>query len=621
MLSKTLWPHWDTQLHQKTSAHRRHRPVYAYYNDNDPFVCQWLRNLMDEELIAPGIIDPRSITEVGPNDLAGYDRCHFFAGVAGWELALQLAGWPNNIPCWTASCPCQPYSSAGMGLGDRDPRNLWPHVHRLIAQCRPPVVFGEQVETAVRHGWLDGVFAGLEKEDYACGAAVLGAHSIGAPHVRQRLYWVAHATGQRLGSGREDCSDVTSSMSRPRFESAWTDYCQHRVSAEPGAQPLAHGIPAELGRGEPEVRRLVRAARNNWRGRLKAYGNAIVPELAAAFIRSAIEAWWEVGDRVMIGNNGQQQDINGQQRRLLTNGGHAPAQREDVAGRLTGLAQAIRCADEEIRKSMRAALQDTLSHAKKVGELLVEARTLCRQKDVPWESWPPEQCDVSLRTAQVYIRIAKNWEKIMEAQSSAPLSIDGALKLLRKPKTSTPAGESNHGPVDPTQEPDDGPVAPNPEVSTPPDEKHKRQLAVLLRRRSECTKEILTVLAELVAGLHEELVGVEWGDGDKRRLAVMASQLSEAALKIRSVAGSELPVSNAPHDTVLAGNGDGVITPTKTALEHAVLTLTGGSTSEVARTGWKTIVKAASVVLKWHEMKEIIAAAELAARGMEVQEV
>lgn len=162
-----------------------------YYNEHDKYAAAWLRELIKGNLIAEGEVDERSITDVQPNDLVGFIQCHFFAGIGGWSYALRLAGWPDDRPVWTGSCPCQPFSSAGKGKGTADERHLWPAWFRLIRECLPPVVFGEQVEAAVRHSWLDGVFTDLETEGYACGAAVLGAHSIGAPHIRQRLWWVA----------------------------------------------------------------------------------------------------------------------------------------------------------------------------------------------------------------------------------------------------------------------------------------------------------------------------------------------------------------------------------------------------------------------------------------------
>lgn len=168
-----------------------------YYNEIDPYAAQWLRNLIDAGHIAPGIVDERSITDVKPADLAGYTQCHFFAGIGVWSHALRQSGWPDSRPVWTGSCPCQPFSTAGNQKGTADERHLWPVWFNLIRECRPPVVFGEQVEAAIRHGWLDLVQTDLEGEDYACGAVGIPAAGVGAPHIRQRLYFVADATSKR----------------------------------------------------------------------------------------------------------------------------------------------------------------------------------------------------------------------------------------------------------------------------------------------------------------------------------------------------------------------------------------------------------------------------------------
>jgi len=164
----------------------------AYYNDNDPKVCAWLRELIKEGLIADGDVDERSIADVQPSDLAGYTQCHFFAGIGGWSLALRLAGWSDDRSVWTGSCPCQPFSCAGKGRGESDKRHLWPEFRRLIAECRPPVVFGEQVASKLGREWFHaGVRPDLEALGYGGGAADLCAACVGAPHIRQRLYWVA----------------------------------------------------------------------------------------------------------------------------------------------------------------------------------------------------------------------------------------------------------------------------------------------------------------------------------------------------------------------------------------------------------------------------------------------
>jgi len=164
----------------------------AYYNEINPYAAQWIRNLIDAGHIAPGIVDERSIEDVKPSDLDGFTQCHFFAGIAVWSHALRQAGWPDDRPVWTGSAPCQPFSIAGKGKGTADERHLWPAFHHLIKECKPVVVFGEQVEAAIKHGWLDLVQDDLEGIGYTCGAVGIPAAGVGAPHIRQRLYWVAN---------------------------------------------------------------------------------------------------------------------------------------------------------------------------------------------------------------------------------------------------------------------------------------------------------------------------------------------------------------------------------------------------------------------------------------------
>ena len=171
----------------------------VYYNEFDPYAAQWLRNLIDAGHIARGEVDTRSIKDVSASDLTGFVQCHFFAGLGGWSHALRLAGWPDDRPVWTGSCPCQPFSAAGTQKGTADDRHLWPVWFNLIRECRPGVVFGEQVEAAINHGWLDLVQSDLESEGYACGAAGIPVAGVGAPHIRQRLWFVADAD-----SGRHD---------------------------------------------------------------------------------------------------------------------------------------------------------------------------------------------------------------------------------------------------------------------------------------------------------------------------------------------------------------------------------------------------------------------------------
>lgn len=180
-----------------------------YYNEWDPQAAAWLRELIAERLIPRGLVDERSITEVKAEDLEGFTQCHFFAGIGGWPLALQLAGVSHKTRLWTGSPPCQPFSAAGKQLGQFDPRHLAPVFLNLISQCRPPVLFGEQVAPAIAKSWMCDLQAHLEGENYAVGFAVLPACSVGAPHKRDRLFFGAHQLANtsserirvRLGEG------------------------------------------------------------------------------------------------------------------------------------------------------------------------------------------------------------------------------------------------------------------------------------------------------------------------------------------------------------------------------------------------------------------------------------
>lgn len=165
----------------------------VYYNEIDPFAAAWLRELIKRGLIADGVVDERSTTDVAPEDVREFTQCHYFAGIGGWSYALRLAGWPDDRPIWTGSCPCQPFSTAGKRKGVADERHLWPEFYRLIKACRPVAIIGEQVASKDGLAWLDIVLADVERAGYSYGAVDTGAAGFGAPHIRQRLYWVAHA--------------------------------------------------------------------------------------------------------------------------------------------------------------------------------------------------------------------------------------------------------------------------------------------------------------------------------------------------------------------------------------------------------------------------------------------
>jgi len=263
----------------------------SYYNEHDPEAAAWLRELIRKDLIPQGVVDERDIEDVKKKDLEGYDQAHFFAGIGGWPLALKIAGVPEDFPLWTGSCPCQDFSVAGKQEGFEGKRDLWPEFRRLIAARRPPLVFGEQVEAAVRVGddrqsWLDRLARDLGKAGYEFGSAVLSSLLVGADHRRERIYFVADSDGQSaapalrpLGSGKggEDLVALVGDggvFDLPRFwdDREWLECSDgKRRGRESGAQPVDDGIP--------EAVALLRGA-----------GNSIVPQLASEFVTAFFEA-------------------------------------------------------------------------------------------------------------------------------------------------------------------------------------------------------------------------------------------------------------------------------------------------------------------------------------------
>lgn len=297
----------------------------TYYNEIDKNAAQWLRNLIAAGHIAPGHVDERSIEEVTPNDLRGFIQCHFFAGIGIWSHALRAAGWSDARPAWSGSCPCQPFSTAGKGAGSADKRHLWPAWHRLIEQCKPETIFGEQVEAAIRHGWVDLVQSDLERSGYAVAFAGIPAAGVGAPHIRARLWFVAHAeqrsagtqttpadyrepqgdrpadwiSGRGVSSGELGIANINGC--EPRSETAKTTRHRHPIDAAGSSAGLpgpvnsfwrnADWISCRDGKWRPVEPGLEPLVTRNpgGMGRLRAYGNAICSQVAQEFISAAME--------------------------------------------------------------------------------------------------------------------------------------------------------------------------------------------------------------------------------------------------------------------------------------------------------------------------------------------
>jgi DNA (cytosine-5)-methyltransferase 1 len=311
-----------------------------YYNEFDKDMALWIKQLIKEKLIPYGDVDTRDIKEVEPNDIKNYTQCHFFAGIAGWPLALKLAQWPEDKEVWTGSCPCQPFSSAGKQKGNLDERHLWPEFMRLIKQCKPKRIFGEQVERAIKFNWLDGISSDLETENYSVGSIVFGAHSVGSPHIRKRLYWLAHSkyngcnqskeTTSKQNQDREDGRIYSRSVGRmgdtiiERLEGhsgnvneinkqrrneekqnrstsktscdMWKDSTTIKCGdgktrrIKSSIAPLVNGISKRMVQSSNRITTIdYDNCQNNRQLRITGYGNAIVPQCASEFIKIYLE--------------------------------------------------------------------------------------------------------------------------------------------------------------------------------------------------------------------------------------------------------------------------------------------------------------------------------------------
>jgi DNA (cytosine-5)-methyltransferase 1 len=296
----------------------------AFYNEIEPYLCAWLNNQIAAGLIPPGRIDGRDIRDLDADDLEDAKQVHLFAGVGGWAYAARLAGWPDDLELWSASCPCQPFSVAGKRAGTDDPRHLWPDVFRLVRARRPAVLVGEQVAAAVGQHWLDRVFSDLESLGYACRAIVVPACAVNAPHRRDRLWFVAHTDDARLqgfagdvagAEARWRIADGSVAPTGVRDDARAVADADESGAAEEGLQRGgkfggAGGDPSDrvgTGRGlwedsewivgyDGKLRRVPRSGiRLLAHGiparipRLRAAGNAIVPQLAAEVLRALRE--------------------------------------------------------------------------------------------------------------------------------------------------------------------------------------------------------------------------------------------------------------------------------------------------------------------------------------------
>jgi len=248
-----------------------------------------------------------------------------FSGIGGFDLAAEWMGWENVFHCeidefprkilnyyWpnsisyhdikttdfsvhrgkidilTGGFPCQPYSAKGKRLGKEDDRHLWPYMLEAIRSIQPRWVVGENVRGLVN--WSDGlvfeeVQVDLEAEGYEVQAFILPAGSVGAPHKRDRVWFVAnasHASSKRLEwKWEQRISKEKRKRRKERFSEL--GYIKQRWEKFPNQSQVCS-------RNDEFSPKLDGITFSKWRiSSIKGYGNAVVPALVYEIFKSIEE--------------------------------------------------------------------------------------------------------------------------------------------------------------------------------------------------------------------------------------------------------------------------------------------------------------------------------------------
>lgn len=220
--------------------------------------------------------------------------------------------YANRIDILTGGFPCQPYSTAGKRKGKNDDRHLWPEMLRAIREIKPVWVVGENVRGLVN--WNGGVVfdevqVDLENEGYEIIPFILPACAVNSPHKRDRVWFVAYSGLQRQEKSEKPTMGVEQLFKSGAFTNSNTqgfqiDPCRKfkRISdkkeplsqSEPsGAHPTVNGwenFPTQspVCSGDDGIpRELDGITFSKWRNEsIKAYGNAIVPQVALQIFKS-----------------------------------------------------------------------------------------------------------------------------------------------------------------------------------------------------------------------------------------------------------------------------------------------------------------------------------------------
>jgi DNA (cytosine-5)-methyltransferase 1 len=475
-----------------------------------------LASEIDEDAVATIKLNRPHIPVIGDIHQYTARQARDAVGIGDAEITVVVGG-----------PPCQAFSSAGKRQGLDDVRGLaLPKLASLAVELNPRYIVIENVRGLLAAGdgeVLDKILAMLKSGGYEVSFELYDAAYFGVPQHRDRVIIIASRDGrvpyltpthsdrpedglppwktlrdaigdmngvehhhvqfpaQRLeylqklqpGQNWRDLSDEDqkSALSEAVRDAeggktgfyrrlAWDEPCPTLISLpNMPATDLCH--PEELRPLSVEEYKRIQGFPDHWqlRGDIESnyrqIANAVPVRLGEAVGRTILEHMQTHGSEDPAPGFRYSRYARTSEREWITG--------ETAQARLAELAKAIRGTDDDTKQSLRVAVQNTLPLARKAGDLLSEAKAICKRNDILWEPWVRENCGMSERTAQGYLRIATNWEKISEAQSSAPVtSIDAALKLLahpngngkpRNPEPIVAAAFRENGEPDPATEP------------------------------------------------------------------------------------------------------------------------------------------------------------------------
>lgn len=154
-----------------------------------------------------------------------------------WDDAFTFDGrpWAGLVDVVTAGFPCQPFSVAGKGLAEHDPRNGWPAVIRILREVRPRYALLENVAGLLSKPYIRRILGDLAEAGFDIEHDCITAAEVGANHKRERLWFIAHAQGGARDLSEElDVPDAT---------------IKGLEGSEPEGNTLTDGRPAQF-RGE-----------------------------------------------------------------------------------------------------------------------------------------------------------------------------------------------------------------------------------------------------------------------------------------------------------------------------------------------------------------------------------